>query len=144
MSATVAAVLVLEPGAVTGAVRSAHPGLFDGPEVEGSWSPRGLADVRLTLAESPMGFSLLSLSFSANELWREPGAAPWLDRLRRLGAEAGARFGCLCRYDYQREPRWIESEILAPLLLDEIDHLNALPVDVLIPAVAPTDGDARR
>ena len=60
-----------------------------------------------------------------------------LAELTRLGEDYSAQYGFVCEHDYQAEERWLENEVLSPLLAQDMEALGRIVArQVLIEASA--------
>ncbi|HNA80355.1 MAG TPA: hypothetical protein PKY99_12915 [Turneriella sp.] len=68
------------------------------------------------------------------------GAAAYraiLADLTRLGEGCSAQYGFVCEHDYQAGERWLENEVLSPLLAQDMEALGRIVArQVLIEASA--------
>jgi len=124
MSLAIAAVLVVPPDRSSADVVEALPVDLRpvGEATETSWGVPGLANGRFSYSVSPMGFVLLTLTFSGTQALEDPGRVDAiLEKVRELGERLGARFGYLTRYEHEFGGDWQEQNVLVPLLIEEPD-----------------------
>lgn len=114
------------------------PRLFADKTNTSGWDPAGIRDGHLSHSQSAMGFHLVTLRFSGNMEYDDAAAyRAILAELTRLGEDYSAQYGFVCEHDYQAEERWLENEVLSPLLAQDMEALGRIVArQVLIEASA--------
>lgn len=86
------------------------------------------SEAHFTVMKSSMGFRVLQIRFNGNELYRENFQEKTKEVLK-FGKKLNTSLILLSLYEYQREIKWIENEILSPFVLEDYGSLQNLPVD---------------
>ena len=138
MASMAVAVLVFPEDFDVSAAAQRFPRLFTDKTNTSGWDPAGIRDGHLSHRKSATEFHLVTLRFSGNleyddgETYRKI-----LADLTRLGKDFSAKYGFVCEHEYQAEERWLENEVLSPLLAQDMDALGRIVArQVLIEASA--------
>ena len=88
-----------------------------------------IPDLHHSLYSNPTGFDILTIYFSSNLKYvRLEDYNLFLKEITLLGIEAGAIFAFTTEHEGQLEEKWLEDEILCPILAGngiEISHIGA-------------------
>lgn len=124
MSRPGSAILVIERGACTEPVRGEFPDLFPATEATSRRATIAAPELNSVLRSSPTGYDILTFYYSGHFAHTHPhDYRSFLNRVINLGSALGAIFGFVTTHDGQLGDRWLENEIISPLLAgDKIEE----------------------
>lgn len=140
MSMSAAAVFVLAGGHDEQDVRAALPSRFRSTLEPGApaWDVPDLADGRVMLVKSPVGFDILILRYASSAHYAERDAVDEVTRDVQGGAERlGLLLAYVTRYEEEWALPWIEDNVLVPLLMDEPQRIPLDGFERLLVAPRP-------
>lgn len=78
-----------------------------------------------------MGFEIEIIKFNANHIYKI-NFKEVLEKIKINVLQKNSLFLYLSCYNFQTEIKWIENEIITPLLLEDLSSLNKLPLNQIL------------
>ncbi|MBK9036981.1 MAG: hypothetical protein IPL61_37975 [Myxococcales bacterium] len=124
MTMSMAAVCVLNGAHTDADLAAALSGRFQAVQGVAAWDVPSVAGGRLLLKPSPVGLDVLVLRFSGTTYYSDADSIEAaLADLLSGGERLGLLFAYVTRYEHEFDERWVEENVLLPLLMDQPERI---------------------